>query len=208
MADISAYLFDQSESTIELPQDCKIYVFNEDYIDQNVKIDDDLETIILLGGQVDLQFEIDRYIEMERRTYAEKESAQKSLEQYEDLKNPNSPAFHHERIRKSLQAGWSTRDSAIKGSKTASKVTAAVIKGICELSVSETAPQLQKKFFVLFYRNKLINRILQNVRKKFLHWFKMVNNRLSNKRETTLVKKTPKFAHIVLDRLIIITNLN
>lgn len=114
MADISAYLFDQSESTIELPQDCKIYVFNEDYIDQNVKIDDDLETIILLGGQVDLQFEIDRYIEMERRTYAEKESAQKSLEQYEDLKNPNSPAFHHERIRKSLQRGWSTRDSAIK----------------------------------------------------------------------------------------------
>lgn len=147
LADVSAHLFDKSKSTITLSQDCKIYVFNEDYIDQNVKINDDgLGTIILLGGQVDLQSEIDHYIEMESRAYTEKESAQKRLEQFDDPKNPNSPNFHYDRIKKSLQAGWSTRDSAIKGSKTASKVTAAVIKEICELSVSETAPQLQKKF--------------------------------------------------------------
>lgn len=63
--ELSASLIDKSDNAIALHAESKIFVFNEKYIDENVKIDEDgLGTIILLGGQVDLQAEIDRYTEL------------------------------------------------------------------------------------------------------------------------------------------------
>lgn len=60
--ELSASLIDRADNEIDLVPESKIFVFNEKYIDENVKIDaDGLGTIILLGGQVDLQADIDRY---------------------------------------------------------------------------------------------------------------------------------------------------
>lgn len=54
--ELSASLIDRADNEIDLVPESKIFVFNEKYIDENVKIDaDGLGTIILLGGQVDLQ---------------------------------------------------------------------------------------------------------------------------------------------------------
>lgn len=51
--DISATLLDRSDAPVSLAEESKIFVFNEKYIDENVKINDDgLGTIILLPPTV------------------------------------------------------------------------------------------------------------------------------------------------------------
>ena len=145
--DISATLLDRSDAPISLTEESKIFVFNEKYIDKNVKIDDDgLGTIILLGGQVDLQSDIDRYVKLEQSAKSDIDKAQTDLDQFDRVSSPISPDYHFARIRNILKSSWASTDAAIKGNKTNSKVTDGVIKEICELSVSDTIAQLQSQF--------------------------------------------------------------
>lgn len=145
--DLSVSLFDETKTDIGLSTGSRIFVFNEKYIDDNVKIDaDGLGTIILLGGQVDLQAEIDRYIDLARTAKIAYDAAQTALDQYSQNSNPISPNYHLERIKKALQSAWAVNDAAIKGNKINSKVTEGVIKEICELTIPETAAQLQKQY--------------------------------------------------------------
>lgn len=145
--DISANLIDRTDMPISLSSDGKIYVFNEKYIDNNVKINEDaLGTIILLGGQVDLQEEIDQYVEVEEKTRSEIETLKASLDQYDDQNNPISPAYHRARIKKILQSEWAVKDAEIKGNKINSKVTDDVMMKICNHSVTESIEQLRQLF--------------------------------------------------------------
>lgn len=145
--ELSASLIDRSDNVIDLAAESKIFVFNEKYIDENVKIDaDGLGTIILLGGQVDLQADIDYYTTLLATAQREYESAETALEAFGNKQNPLSPDFHLTRIKKALQANWATTDAAIKGNKINSKVTEEVVREIGGLSVSETKEQLQQKF--------------------------------------------------------------
>ncbi len=146
-ADISVTLLDQACAPISLPEESKIFVFNEKYIDKNVKINDDgLGTIILLGGQVDLQSDIDRYTKLEQSAKLDLDKAQRNLDQFAQADNPISPDYHLVRIRNLLKSSWASTDATIKGNKANSKVTDSVIKEICELSVSDTATLLRSQF--------------------------------------------------------------
>lgn len=145
--ELSASLIDRADNEIGLVPESKIFVFNERYIDENVKIDaDGLGTIILLGGQVDLQADIDRYTALLAAAQEEHDAAQTALESFENKNNPLSPDYHFARIKKVLQGDWATTDAAIKGNKINSKVTEEVVREIGGLSVSETKEQLQQKF--------------------------------------------------------------
>ena len=145
--ELSASLIDRSDNAIALAAESKIFVFNEKYIDENVKIDaDGLGTIILLGGQVDLQADIDHYAALLAAAQEEHDAAQTALESFENKNNPLSPDYHFARIKKVLQGDWATTDAAIKGNKINSKVTEEVVREIGGLSVSETKEQLQQKF--------------------------------------------------------------
>lgn len=145
--ELSASLIDRSDNVIDLAAESKIFVFNEKYIDENVKIDaDGLGTIILLGGQVDLQADIDYYTTLLETAQREYESAESALEAFGNKQNPLSPDFHLARLKKALQANWATTDAAIKGNKINSKVTEEVVREIGGLSVLETKEQLQQKF--------------------------------------------------------------
>lgn len=146
-SDISVSIFDRSDAPISLPGESKILVFNEKYIDENVKIDDDgLGTIILLGGQIDLQSEIDRYIKLAKSAKSDLDNVQNHINQFNQVSNPISPDYHIKRIRDNLKSSWAAIDATIKGNKTNSRVTDSVIKEICELSVPDTAAQLQDQF--------------------------------------------------------------
>lgn len=145
--DFSATLFDQTSTPISLTEGSKVFVFNEKYIDKNVKINDDgLGTIILLGGQVDLQSEIDQYIKLMESAKSDLDTAQNDLDKFDQTSSPISPNYHYARIKDALKSNWAPIDAAIKGSKINSKVTDSVIEGICELSVSDTVVQLRSQF--------------------------------------------------------------
>ena len=126
-----------------------IFVFNEQYVDKNVKIDDDgLGTIILLGGQVDIQTDIDKHTELEAKRKSEWEKAQGKFADYQTKENPLSPDYHLEKIRVILKkpGGWSETDSKIKGNKLNSAVRDDVLLEICRLKPSDTIDNLKKNF--------------------------------------------------------------
>ena len=145
--ELSASLIDRDDKEIPLAPESKIFVFNEKYIDENVKIDaDGLGTIILLGSQVDLQADIDRYTALLELAQKEYMAAETAREAFEQKRNPLSPAYHLARIKKVLQDDWAAKDSDIKGNKVNSKVTEEIINEIGGMSVTETKEQLQQKF--------------------------------------------------------------
>lgn len=113
------------------------------------KIDDDgLGTIILFGGQVDLQAEIDKHTVLETQRKSEWENAQEKLTNYQVKNNPLSPEYHLDKIRAMLKkpGGWSETDSKIKGNKSNSAVKDDVLFEICRLKPSDTIDNLKKQF--------------------------------------------------------------
>ena len=147
--DLTASLINAENHPITLSEDSKLFVFNEKYIDENVKIDDDgLGTIILLGGQVSVQTEIDKKIDEVKTLQVERDAIQSEYDQYSDNKNPLNPQYHWTRLISILKqpGGWAEVDSKIKNNRRNSSVTDDVIIEICSLSTKLTSAELQKKF--------------------------------------------------------------
>lgn len=145
--DITIRLLDDSGDQLN-PDEYKsnIFVFNEQYIDRNVKIDDDgLGTIILLGGQVDLQADIDKHIIAEAQRKKEWERLREKLNEYQEKSNPLSPEYHLDKIRALLKrpGGWSETDSKIKGNKHNSAVKDDILYEICMLKPTSSIDKLK-----------------------------------------------------------------
>lgn len=74
---LGSYFYDESGSTVKLPEDSKVFVFNEQYIDSNIRIEGDgLGSIILFGGDVDKQAEIDECTSKIADTESKRDTAQ------------------------------------------------------------------------------------------------------------------------------------
>ena len=59
-SDLSVSFIDENKQDVSIENGTNVFVFNEKYVDENVKIDDDgLGTIVLFGSQVGLQAKID-----------------------------------------------------------------------------------------------------------------------------------------------------
>lgn len=126
-----------------------ISIFDEEYIDRNVRIDDDgLGSIVLLGEQVELQSEIDT---TEGKIRIEKESLdalQMARVPYLDATNVASPQYHWESIKSILRgrSEWARIDSEIKENRVNSAVNDSIAREICSMQVNETIEQLKSEF--------------------------------------------------------------
>ncbi len=146
---LESYFYDESGSMVKLPEDSKVFVFNEQYIDSNIRIEGDgLGSIILFGGDVDKQAEIDECTIKIADTESKRDAAQKECDKYNLISNPLSPEFHWAKIESILKqsGGWAEIDSKIKGNRRNSSVTIDVITEICKLTVMETPEALQQQF--------------------------------------------------------------
>ena len=200
-ADLTAHLINNENHTITLSEDSKLFVFNEKYIDENVKIDaDGLGTIILLGGQVDLQAEIDKKSAEITSLQVESEFIQSEYDKYLDEKNPLNPKYHWIRLGSILKqvGGWAEVDSKIKNNRRNSSVTDEVISEICNLSTKLTPTELRKKFNdtqVLLDKISDITAVYPNEVKLFVYddqWEQSVIDILSTKLEEPLLSEREK----------------
>lgn len=126
-----------------------ISVFDEEYIDRNVKINDDgLGSIVLLGEQVELQSEIDTTQEKIRIEKEKLDALQMARAPYFDATNVASAQYHWERIKSNLKgtSEWARRDSELKGNRVNSAVNDGIVREICSLHVHETIEQLRLDF--------------------------------------------------------------
>lgn len=148
-SDLSASLVDAQYNSLSIPEDVGMFVFNEQYVDRNLKIEDDgLGTIVLLGGQVDVQKEIDKKVSEVSNLEKECECIQEEYNKYIDSQNPLSPQYHWNRINASLKqvGGWAEVDSKLKGNRRNTSVTDDVITEICGLTTKFTLEELKKQF--------------------------------------------------------------
>ena len=146
---IDAHFYDESESAVELSEDSKIFVFNEQYIDSNIRIEGDgLGSIVLFGGDVGKQAEIDECMRKIADAEGKCDAAQKECDKYNFVSSPLSPEFHWAKIEAILKqsGGWAENDSKIKGNRRNSSVTVDIITEICKLIVKEPPQALQQQF--------------------------------------------------------------
>lgn len=148
--ELSATFIDENQHDLTLPEiKDNVFVFNENFIDKNIKIDDDgLGTIILLGGQTDIQTQIDKCQNEIDKAQEEYTQADVLHQQYLQSNNPLSPRYYWQRIQDTLKkdGGWAERDSKLKGNRRNTSVTDDIITEICNLSFSQTYEELQNEF--------------------------------------------------------------
>ncbi|EEP7658417.1 AAA family ATPase [Listeria monocytogenes] len=149
ISNISLYNFDSS--TITETDDVKqsIFVFNEDFIEKNVKIKEDgLETIIMFGEQADLEETInDLNLEREKKL-EEFQFQEKKLEEFNDSRNLQCPSYHLNRLRSTLQGdeNWAGIDRNIKGGRSNSPVSDSLITAISTQTITATKKELELSF--------------------------------------------------------------
>lgn len=126
----------------------KIFVFNEDYIDKNVKIKSDgLDTIVLLGEQVGLAEQIDKVEKNIQFLVDELEKCDNNITTFNDNKNSKCPDFWYAKISKTLREGWA-EIQGIKINKKSKKAVVNVdtIERIGKIKLSKGKKMLQTEF--------------------------------------------------------------
>lgn len=111
-----------------IPDDKKdsVFVFDEDFVRDNVRTKGKgLETIVMMGEQVDLDLQITKKIA--EKADIEKLIAEQTVlrEKFENEKDTSSPQYFFNKIREGLreEGGWADIDRDIKGNSVKSRVT-------------------------------------------------------------------------------------
>lgn len=136
------------DEEIELTEDeiKSIYVFNEDFVDKNIKLDGDatgLETIVVLGKKVELQKQLETAEKAYVESKEEYDSAVSVAEKYKNEKDKCSPLYWDKLIVSKLKEaeGWAHRDALIRGNKRNSNVHSETYKNfICRKPIK---PELE-----------------------------------------------------------------
>lgn len=108
-------------------------VFNEDYIEENVKFrENGLDTIVLFGEQVD----IEKKIEERRRSIESVETALLSADsEVEALEKNENQAYNN--LKEGLKSGWARRRQKIRRNESSTPVTRERIRQIKSVALSE-----------------------------------------------------------------------
>ncbi|WP_295092636.1 AAA family ATPase [Ruminococcus sp.] len=152
-----AVLFDINNKPVTLNESDKtnIAVFDEDYVDKNVKLKETgLGSIIMLGDLADLSDKINKaQIELDEATKTN-EQIQEELEKYNSNINPKSPKYYISKMISALSGDkhWSGREREIdKNRRTNAPVYDQSYKQFIKHKPSKTKDEL-----ILEYNEKII----------------------------------------------------
>lgn len=146
-----ATLYDKDNTVVSLTEDEKknIFVFDEDYVDTNVKLQPDhMDTIVMLGEAADLTKKIEKAQEIRQKTEIIYESHNKKLNEYLDSTNVQSPKFYLNKMSDALRGddNWAGRDRKIRGSRYNTPVREDTYKQFLGLKPVETKSRLLVQF--------------------------------------------------------------
>ena len=110
-----------------------IHVFNEKFIDSNIKIKEDgIDSIVMFGKQVDIDNQINETEKRLNTKKAEIESQNRIIINFLDATNSNSPAYYLNQCISELKRdnGWAGKERVLKSARVNSSVTQATITNI------------------------------------------------------------------------------
>lgn len=145
-----AELLDKNDQIVSPENTENIYVFDENYIRQNIVIEEDgLDSIVILGKQLQIDNEI-KDIETQRQEYEHKiDELDRELSKYEDDKSIFCPQYYTNRIKEILSSddNWADREKRIKNNSTKSPVRDDII---CR--IIESQPSHLQSFYIDNYK--------------------------------------------------------
>lgn len=147
----NAVLCYENGNEIQLSDEEKknIYVFDQKFIDENIRIKDDgLGTIVMLGSQVELDAQIKNLEEkfsVKKQDLANKEEL---LSEFANPENCKAPLYYKNKMERILKGdnNWATRDSKIKGNKISTRVTFDNYKQLFDLKPTLSRDELRDLF--------------------------------------------------------------
>lgn len=116
----------------------KIFVYDEDFVMNNIQIDDDeLGAIVMLGQQVDIEKKITDF-KAERLTIFNQYKAKEELDKRRDEKQTICPQYYFNALKEALSnKGWAETDRAVRGNRIRSTINMDLIKELFDLSNQE-----------------------------------------------------------------------
>lgn len=119
---VHATLYNAEGRELSLTDDDKkhIFVFDEDYIDKNIKLQEDhLNTIVLLGEAADLTDKIAETQKVLENAQVEYNKQKSIYDEYTNPDNVKSPEYYGKKILLKLKgdANWAGRDRQITGAR-------------------------------------------------------------------------------------------
>lgn len=143
----NAAFYDENDQEIILAEEEKkqIFIFDEDYVDKNVKLHQDhLETIVMLGQAADLTEKIDR-AESERDTAKDAYERQDAVyKEYCNASNVKSPKHYIRLLGDALRGddNWAGRDRRINSGRQNTTVKEDTYKKFVALKPSKSKTEL------------------------------------------------------------------
>lgn len=138
-----------SEAPIADEHKSGVFVFNEDFLRNNVRIDNDgLNAIVMLGEQVELDEKINAKNEELSRRIEEFNLQEELVKKYDNIGENISPRYYWNQIREGLRedGGWADIDRDLKGNTLKSRITDDLVNMLMEMEEpAETYEQLREQ---------------------------------------------------------------
>lgn len=134
-----AEFFNKNKKSINLSDEERerIYVFDEEFVDKNIKFcQQGLNTIVMIGQQINLEEKITAKKDELTKQGADLTKQQSNIAEYDDAANPKSPAYWQNQINEALRGtdNWAGRNKKINlGKGSNSKVSNDTYKQFIEL---------------------------------------------------------------------------
>lgn len=208
----SMNLLDKDGNKLNISEEFKniIHIFNEDFIENNIRIDEEgLNSIVVMGSLKDIDEKI-KLLELNLAENNEKKEKQREiLGKYLDCKNILSPDYYINEMINSLKNNscWSSRDSQLKGNKTNSKVKKNAYEQFINLKPNKERDELMeeynKNYLYLEEARSGRKKIEENVPllKEYMSVEKDIWNSLSEKIEKPKLSDREKNLIRILDEL-------
>lgn len=126
--------YDDSDTLVELPKE-SIFVFNEQFIDDFVKVSEDndsLNAIVLLGKTVDIDTEIEKNKKI--ILSEEKKISDRNIQAYHEAKNSKCIEDSYNNIILQLKNTWAIREQKIRNLGNRAQVKEDIIKEMLSLT--------------------------------------------------------------------------
>lgn len=143
----SMELLDADGSTIEVCEEEKnnTYVFNEEFIEDNIKIEDDgLSAIVVMGAVKDVDDKIKQIQPTYEKSLSEAQAQKEVFNKYSDSDNNLCPEYYINKMQEGLKGdnSWASRDAKIRNNKTNSKVRRNTYTQFVELHPTKSRDEL------------------------------------------------------------------
>lgn len=141
-------VLDKDGNIIVLTEDEKerIFVFDEEFVDSNIKLQEvGLNTIVMLGQQVDIAKQIQQAESELNIAEKEYENQQRLvLNEYENRSNSKSPKYYIDKMRNALQGdeNWAGRDKKIRDGRQNAGVKDETYEQFLTLSPTKSRDEL------------------------------------------------------------------